>query len=133
MSGGASAVLGSTLLEQGLATRRAGEARITTNHLSIDSALNGGIKLGQVISVAGNNGTGKTLVGGMLCYTGHADSIQLSLHVLASFLLDNDIDEAAIIDTTGSFDRRLLDVLVSRIESGKPDGQIVKCHGLLNS
>ena len=61
-------ILGSTLLAAALARSRSHPALppLCTGYPSIDTALDGGLRFGEITSVAGASGMGKTLVGCVL-------------------------------------------------------------------
>lgn len=66
-----------------------------------DLALEGGFRYGEITSIAGATGTGKTL---------------LVFHAITSHLLATSTGEVAFVDTTGAFSPlRLQNILVSRL------------------
>ncbi|KAL6713272.1 hypothetical protein ACLMJK_008737 [Lecanora helva] len=68
-----------------------------------ENALDGGFRYGEITSIAGKTGTGKTL---------------MTYHAIASHLITSEGGEVALIDTTGSFSPlRLRDVLAFRLEA----------------
>ncbi|KIW06493.1 uncharacterized protein PV09_02929 [Verruconis gallopava] len=77
-------------------------AKIASGYTAIDEALNGGFKCGQITCISGERGNGKTLI---------------AFHVIANHLLSSQGSQAAIIDTTGTFDvLRLRNVIVDQIK-----------------
>ncbi|MCJ1436757.1 hypothetical protein MMC27_006139 [Xylographa pallens] len=94
-------ILGSTLLATALANTNPKLAPASTSCATLDTALHGGFRYGEITSLAGASGMGKTLI---------------TLHAIASHLIGHPAGEAAIIDTTGSFSPvRLQDVIVCRL------------------
>jgi RecA/RadA recombinase len=113
-------------------------SRLSTGFEPIDEALGGGILTGQITSISGEHGTGKTLV--RFCHSTalypkiirdfHSISIstfgscffltcsQIALHVLISHLISKPTAQAAIIDTTGTLDiLRLHQIILYRLRS----------------
>ncbi|MCJ1377927.1 hypothetical protein MMC17_001023 [Xylographa soralifera] len=94
-------ILGSTLLATALAKTEPEFVPVSTSCATLDDALHGGFRYGEITSLAGASGMGKTLI---------------SLHAIASHLIAHPAGEAAIIDTTGSFSPlRLRDIIVCRL------------------
>ncbi|MCJ1398170.1 hypothetical protein MMC11_001367 [Xylographa trunciseda] len=94
-------ILGSTLLAAALSKTKPELAPASTGCPTLDAALHGGFRYGEITSLAGVSGTGKTLI---------------SLHAVTSYLIEQPVGEAAIIDTTGSFSPlRLRDIIVRRL------------------
>ncbi|KAL8784082.1 MAG: hypothetical protein Q9195_009191 [Heterodermia aff. obscurata] len=79
--------------------------RLSSGSASIDDqALEGGFRYGEITSIAGAHGTGKTTVP------------QLAFHAIASYLLSSPKGEVAFIDTSSTFSPvRLRDVLALRL------------------
>ncbi|MCJ1284195.1 hypothetical protein MMC26_003526 [Xylographa opegraphella] len=101
MAESAQPILGSTLLATALAKTKLRVSPASTGCATIDAAIHGGFRYGELISLAGASGMGKTLI---------------SLHAIASHLIAHPAGEAAIIDTTGSFSPlRLRDVIVNHL------------------
>ncbi|KAL8728872.1 MAG: hypothetical protein Q9166_005112 [cf. Caloplaca sp. 2 TL-2023] len=97
----APALLGSTLLanEEKLGTSR--PRPVSSGNKAIDTqALEGGFRYGEIASIAGASGTGKTL---------------LVFQAIASLLIAHDKGEVALIATIDPPLARLRDILVSRL------------------
>ncbi|KAI9703665.1 MAG: hypothetical protein M1836_007435 [Candelina mexicana] len=122
MSNAAPPLLASTLLSSLInSSREQDDSRrrktVGTGCKAIDEqALEGGFDYGAVTAVSGGVGTGKTL---------------LSMHTIASHLLQQETSQAAIIDTTRHFDLHLLlHVVASRLNnSGNAAKQYSGEHG----
>ncbi|CAF9938367.1 MAG: hypothetical protein ALECFALPRED_007621 [Alectoria fallacina] len=97
-------LLGSSLLASAKAHEKARPLPASLGSATIDqNALDGGFRYGEITSIAGASGMGKTL---------------LAYHAIASHLLTHKFGEVAFIDTTGSFSPlRLRKVLTYRLES----------------
>ncbi|MCJ1387699.1 hypothetical protein MMC18_000542 [Xylographa bjoerkii] len=112
MAKSAQPVLGSILLATVLAKKEPKLAPASTSCRTLDTALHGGFRYGEITSLAGASGMGKTLVRPF----SHNLKAQISLHAVASHLVAYASGEAAIIDTTGSFSPlRLRDIIVHRL------------------
>ncbi|MCJ1468400.1 hypothetical protein MMC07_007028 [Pseudocyphellaria aurata] len=100
-------VLASTLLAAAEGIVKTWPSSASSGIKTIDDlALHGGFRYGEVTSIAGASGSGKTL---------------FAFHAIASHLLHSAEGDVAFIDTTGSFSPlRLRNVLASRLESQSP-------------
>ncbi|SLM35598.1 dna repair protein rad51 homolog 2 o35719 [Lasallia pustulata] len=99
----APAQLASALLEAALSRNESTPTPASSGLDEIDTvALHGGFRYGEITSIAGASGTGKTLI---------------VLHAVASHLLQHKNGEVAFIDTTGSFSPiRLRDIILVRLK-----------------
>ncbi|KAL8787902.1 MAG: hypothetical protein Q9213_001929 [Squamulea squamosa] len=94
-------LLGSTLLANEVKLDISRPRPVSSGNNTIDKAvLDGGIRYGEITSVAGANGTGKTL---------------LAFQTIASHLIAYKVGEVALIATTDPPLARLRDILVSRL------------------
>ncbi|KAL9117765.1 MAG: hypothetical protein Q9187_005694 [Circinaria calcarea] len=102
-----SALLSSTIQNQ---SRAPTPAPLSIGHAQIDIALRGGFRYGEITSIAGASGMGKTLVFPFR-------------QPIRRHLLEHDGSEVALIDTTGSFSPlRLRDVVSLRL-SQRSEGE----------
>ncbi|KAL9135131.1 MAG: hypothetical protein Q9175_003684 [Cornicularia normoerica] len=97
-------LLGSNLLVSARSHEKARPLPASSGSATIDqNALDGGFRYGEITSIAGASGTGKTL---------------LAYHAIASHLLTHKLGEVAFIDTTGSFSPlRLRNTMAYRLEA----------------
>ncbi|KAL8772982.1 MAG: hypothetical protein Q9209_002002 [Squamulea sp. 1 TL-2023] len=94
-------LLGSTLLASELKLDISRPCPVSSGNDTIDKAvLDGGFRYGEITSVAGANGTGKTL---------------LAFQTIASHLIAYEVGEVALIATTDPPLARLRDILVTRL------------------
>ncbi|RDI84779.1 Alpha-glucosidase [Venturia inaequalis] len=97
-------ILGSTLLnlanEKSQSRKR---KRVGASFDPIDTALKGGLDYGRISCISGDKSQGKTTI---------------AIHCLITHLLSSPTSQAAVIDTTGTFDLlRLHEVIVTRVKS----------------
>ena len=107
-SGLASSHLGTNLLR--VAEQRTWHATAAScgSVLLDEVVLGGGFRYGELTSIAGASGTGKST---------------MAYHAVASHLLRNECDEVAFVDANGSFSaERLRDVITLHLRSEQPKG-----------
>ena len=120
----ATVTLGSTLHARASQVPRPSQVVAPTGCAAIDrSALGGGFRYGEITTIAGAHGAGKTLVwrtrASILLHVLYGANCkpQLTYHTIYGQLRSHDSAEAVVVDTNGSFEAaRLRDVFAWRLQ-----------------
>ncbi|MCJ1244164.1 hypothetical protein MMC30_001362 [Trapelia coarctata] len=107
-------ILGLALLSATISNPKTAPDPASTGCITLDKALRGGFRYGEITSMAGASGMGKTLI---------------ALHAAASHLISCTKSEVAIIDTTGTFSPLRLRNVISHHISQLPTSESYRQSG----